>query len=186
MSTVDIGLLGLFFLGIFYGYRKGFVRQSVGLVGLILSLLIAYSFSQDTAVFLQKQFPPPNESSNPLFQVMLGITSIHHFVYMAFAFIVLFFLTRFICNLLGKLLQSFAELPIISLFNHWLGACLGLAKSFVIILIAIQLIPYIPGLNWKGIVNQSVITQYMLEISPRVSEQIREIPKPPEDNKDIL
>ena len=64
-------LLGLFFIAFFYGYRKGFVGQAVGVVGLVLSLLISYSFSQDVAVFLQKQFPLPKESSNPLIQAIL-------------------------------------------------------------------------------------------------------------------
>lgn len=186
MNTVDIGLLGLFLLAIFYGYRKGFVKQAIGLVGLVLSILIAYSFSQDTAVYLQKQFPLPPESSHPLFQAILNITSLHQLVYLALAFIVLFFLARLLCKLLGSLLQMFAELPVISFFNHWLGALVGLAQVLVIVLIAVQTLPYLPGMEWKRIVYNSVITQYMLEVSPRVSDQIREIPKPSGVEKDIL
>jgi len=186
MNTIDLGLLGLFFAALFYGYRKGFVGQAIGLVGLVLSLLISYSFSQDTAVFLQKQFPLPKESNNLLFQTILDFTSIHHLVYTALAFMLLFFITRLLCNMLGKLLQSFAELPIISLFNRWLGAFLGLTQVFVIVFIAAQLATYLPESNWKESIQNSQITRYLLEFSPRLSQQILEVPKSPQNQKDIL
>lgn len=183
---IDLGLMGLFFMAVFYGYRKGFVGQAVGLVGLVLALLISYSFSQDVAVVLQKQIPLPKESSNPLFQAVLELTSIHELVYTAFAFILLFFITRLLCNILGKLLQAFAELPIISLFNRWLGAILGLTQIFVIVFIVAQFTSYLPDSNWKENIYNSQITRYLLKFSPSLSQQILDVPKSSQMKKDIL
>lgn len=185
MNTVDLGLIGLFFVGIFYGYRKGFVSLAIGLAGLVISLLIAYSFSQDTAVILQEQFPLPSESSNPLLQALLSMSSIHQFLYAGLAFILLFFVSRLLCNLFGKVLQSFAELPVISILNHWLGALLGLGQTLVVLIIAVHLISAAPGQSWKEAFFRSSITQYILEISPIISDQIRNIPKK-KDYQDML
>lgn len=185
MNTVDLGLIGLFCAGIFYGYRKGFVSLAIGLAGLVISLLVAYSFSQDTAVILQEQFPLPSESSNPLLQALLSMSSIHHFLYAGLAFILLFFFSRLLCKVFGKVLQSFAELPVISLLNRWLGALLGLGQTLIIMIIAVHLISSAPGQEWKEAFFRSAITQYIIELSPIISEQIRNLPKQ-QDYKDIL
>ncbi len=185
MNTVDLGLIGLFCLGIFYGYRKGFVSLAIGLAGMVISLLFAYSFSQDTAVFLQEQFPLPSESSNPLMQALLNMSSVHHFLYAGLAFILLFFFSRVLCNLFGKVLQSFAELPLISILNRWLGAFLGLGQTLILMIIVVHLISTAPGQGWKETFLRSVISQYILEISPLISEQIRNLPKQ-QDYQNIL
>lgn len=177
MNTVDLGLIGLFFAGIFYGYRKGFISLAIGLAGLVISLLVAYSFSQDTAVMLQEQFPLPSESSNPLLQALLNMSSLHHFAYAGLAFILLFFLSRVLCKVFGKVLQSFAELPLISVLNRSLGALLGLAQTLIVMIVAVHLISAAPGQGWKETFFRSAITQYILEMSPILSEQIRNLPK---------
>ena len=88
--------------------------------------------------------------------------------------------------MVGKILQTFAELPIISLFNRWTGAFFGVIQAFAIVFIAVQLTSFMPGSTWKETINDSRITRYLLELSPRLSEQILEIPKPLETKKDIL
>ncbi|MEW9670764.1 CvpA family protein [Ammoniphilus sp. 3BR4] len=187
MNTVDMGLIGLFLVGLFYGHYRGFVKLAIGLVGLTASLAIAYSFSQDTAVFLQEQFPLPKESANPLFQAILSMDSLHRLVYSAIAFILLFFMVRFLCRILGKVLQSFAELPIISLLNRWLGAILGGLLMLMAVVISVHLADMAPDGKWKKAYYQSVIAQYLLELSPFISQQIRMVPSPrPQDRSDIL
>lgn len=178
MNTVDIGLIGLFLVSLFYGHHRGFVKLAIGLVGLTASLVVAYSFSQDTAVFLQEQFPLPKESANPFFQAILSMDSLHQLIYSAIAFILLFFMVRFLCAILGKVLQSFAELPIISLLNRWLGAILGGLLMLMLVVVSIHLLDMAPDGKWKRAYYQSTITQYLLDISPFISKQIRMVPSP--------
>lgn len=187
MNIVDIGLIGLFMISLFYGHHRGFVKLAIGLVGLIVSLVVAYSFSSDTAVFLQEQFPLPAESTNPLFQMLLSLSSLHSFIYSALAFILLFFIVRFLCNIMGRVLQSFAELPIISILNRSLGAILGGLLMLLFLMVSIHLLDMAPNGKWKKTYYQSAITQYLFDLSPFISEHIRKVPTPrPHDRSDIL
>jgi uncharacterized membrane protein required for colicin V production len=177
MNAVDLGLSGLFLLSILYGYRRGFVGQAIGLLGLFVSFAIAYSLSQNTAVFLQQQFPLPKDSPNPLFEALLGMVSLQHFLYTSIAFILLFFISRFLWNVMGKLIDAFAELPFISMFNRWLGAIFGCLQVLVVIIIGVNLLVAMPGDKWKDAFYRSYISQYILEISPFLSEHVKLLPK---------
>lgn len=179
MNSVDMGLIGLFLISIVYGHHKGFVRLAIGIVGLLASFAIAYSFSQDTAVFLQEQFPLPTESTNPLFQAFLSMSSFHPLIYIVIAFVVLFFMIRIVFRLLGNVLQVFAELPVISFLNRSLGAVVGGLMLILLLSVSVHFVDRAPDGNWKRLFYQSDIMQYMLQISPFISEQIRMIPDPP-------
>ncbi|RKD23819.1 hypothetical protein BEP19_05160 [Ammoniphilus oxalaticus] len=173
---VDLAIIGLFLLAIRSGYRKGFIGQAIGLVGIVLSLLIAYSFSQDTAVFLQKQFPLPHTSSYPPFQTFLGMPAIHKWFYLAVSFFLVFIFARILCRVTGSFLQSLAELPLISIMNSCLGGCVGVLKVVALVLIVVQLTPLMPD-NWQGKFDQSVIAQYAHDHSSRFTKQLPEWPK---------
>ncbi|WP_134699939.1 CvpA family protein [Ammoniphilus sp. YIM 78166] len=188
MNSVDMGLIGLFLISMVYGHYKGFVRLAIGIAGLLASFAIAYSFSQDTAVFLQEQFPLPTDSTNPLFQAFLSMSSFHPFLYMVIAFVVLFFIIRILFRLLGNVLQVFAELPVISFINRSLGAAVGGMMLILLLSASVHFLDRAPDGSWKRWFYQSNIMQYMLQISPFISEQIRMIPEPPTKNvpMDIL
>ncbi|HJV44410.1 MAG TPA: CvpA family protein [Bacillota bacterium] len=177
MNVVDMGLISLFLMSLIYGYRRGFVGQAISLLGLLVSFTVAYSFSQNTAVYLRQQFPLPKESPNPLLEALQGMVSLQHFFYSAFAFILLFFISRFLWRVMGKLLDSVASLPIISMFNRWLGAIFSLLQVLLIIVLSINLIVAIPGEQWKNAVYHSYISQYILQISPFLSEKVKILPR---------
>lgn len=176
MNTVDLGLIGLFLLSILYGYRRGFVGQAVSLLGLLVSFAVAYSLSQNTAVFLMQQYPLPSDSTNPLLQALMGMVSLQHFLYTAISFLILFFLTRVLWRVTGRLCDSFASLPILSIFNRWLGAIFSCLQALLIVIIGINLIVAMPGQQWKDQVYHSYISQYILQVSPFLSEQVKKFP----------
>jgi uncharacterized membrane protein required for colicin V production len=177
MNTVDLILIGLFILGIVYGYRRGFVQQAVGILGLLISFAVAYSLSKHTAVFLQQKFPIPEGEEHPFFGLILQNFSIHHLFYTVISFIVLFFLTRFLWKIIGGMLAAFAELPIISLVNRWLGATLGFLQVVLIVVIAMNVLPVMPDGEWKQQFQDSQVSAYILDLSPFVTEKLRDIPK---------
>ena len=54
MNSLDIVLLLLFVPGIIHGLRKGFLEQAVTLVGIFLSVWVAYHFSNLACPFLAR------------------------------------------------------------------------------------------------------------------------------------
>jgi|GEM_PF-5622881 len=179
MNAVDLVLVALFIMGCFYGYRKGFVNQAVGLVGILISLAFAYTFSQSTAVYLQEQFPLPKDSPNPLIQAVIGMVSLQNMIYSAVAFILLFFIAKILWNIFGKLVNGLADLPVISYFNRWLGALFGCLQVAIVSMIAINLLAAMPGDQWKESIYQSYISKYILQVSPFISKQMNWAPSTP-------
>ncbi|MBP1930342.1 CvpA family protein [Ammoniphilus resinae] len=180
MNAVDLVLVAFLIMSCFYGYRKGFVNQAIGLLGILISLAFAYTFSQSTAVYLQEQFPLPKDSPNPLIQAVLGMVTLQNMIYSAVAFVLLFLIAKILWNIFGKLVDSLADLPVISYFNRWLGALFGCLQVIIISMIAINLIAAMPGDQWKESIYQSYISQYILEVSPFISKQMNWAPSTPE------
>lgn len=176
MNTVDLILFGLFVMGILYGYRKGLVRQAVGFLGLFISIIVAYSFSKHTAVFLQKHFPIPQEYLPPLLLVILDLVSFN-LIYTLISFVLLFFLTRWFWLWIGAVFSTLAELPILSLFNRWLGACAGALQVLVVIIIGLNIVQIMPESKWKEEIHQSHLALYFLNLSPFLSEKLKDLPQ---------
>lgn len=172
---IDFGLIGLFLLAIAFGYRKGFVGQIVGFIGVILSLFIAYSFARDAAVFLQNQFPLPQSSSHPLIQSFLDMALARQSFYLVLSFLLLFFFARLLCKAAGKFLQSIVELPFLSFVNRCCGAAFGFGKALILVFVLVQFAAFMPE-DWQRWVHQSAIAQYMMDIAPNLSDRAPKIP----------
>jgi uncharacterized membrane protein required for colicin V production len=173
MNTIDWGICFLFLLGFIYGYLKGFVRQAIGLLGIVASLFVAYSFSRYSAGLLQRQFPLPEETSNSFFHSLLNSNSVQHYIYTAVSFLLLFVISRIMWSLFGKLLDAFSSLPIISFVNRWSGALLGCVQVFVLIIVIVNVLAVLPNNHWKEEMGQSKISNFVLQLSPFLSEQLK-------------
>lgn len=53
---IDMIVLGILLLGLYMGWRKGLIRMVSGFIGLIFGLFVAFNFSGNFGVFLDKQF----------------------------------------------------------------------------------------------------------------------------------
>jgi uncharacterized membrane protein required for colicin V production len=166
MNTLDWGICFLFLLGFIYGYLKGFVRQAIGLLGIAVSLFVAYSFSQYLAGQLLQQFPLPKETSNLFFQSIIHSNSIQHYLYTAVSFLLLFVISKILWGIIGKFLDAFSSLPLISFVNRWAGAVLGCIQILVLIIVIVNVVAALPNGRWKEEVSQSKISEYILQLSP--------------------
>ena len=128
MNTLDIILLVLFIPGIIRGLTKGFLEQAISLVGIFLSVFLAYKF-----------YGKVGELIGPV----LGITDTALEIV---SFVLILIVALVVLILLAKLLTKVMEMATLG----WLNRVLGLVLSiFVTALVLGLLITVFDGLNEK-------------------------------------
>ena len=142
MNLLDIILLILFIPGIIQGLRKGFVEQGVTLVGIVLSVWMAFKFQAPVAARIAERW----ETSQTLINVG------------AFAAILVVVLV--VVLLLAKLLTKVLENISLGWLNRVLGLCFSIATTAVVLAVLIILFDTI---NVKfELVKSPVLTDSLL------------------------
>ncbi|HCY01338.1 MAG TPA: colicin V production protein [Bacteroidales bacterium] len=122
MSILDIILLAFFIYAGFKGFRKGFIRQAAGLVGLIIGIWGAIRFSEFTAGLLTEHF---SITTKYLPLIAFAIT---------FAALVI------AIHFIGVLLEGIGNLVFLGLVNKLLGTLFGILKTALIFSVILLLI----------------------------------------------
>ena len=63
MNGMDWIIIVLIIGGLIQGYRKGLIKETVSLVGVLVALFVAYQFSSDVAPHLRALVPLPESLS---------------------------------------------------------------------------------------------------------------------------
>lgn len=149
LNWLDITLLVIIVITVIIGAIKGFLRQIIGLLAVILGLLLAikyYTFGKEVFMFLR----------NDVLAQLLGF-------FLVFAIVLS---AGWVINIL---LAKAAKGPFKSL-NHFMGACLGLLKGLLICVIIVFGFLIFP-VNTK-ILEESLLTPYCIEIADTAYELI--------------
>ena len=121
MNTLDIVILLLFIPGIVRGLSKGFLEQAISLVGVVLSVYLAYRFS-DFACDIIKNY------------ITVSETVLHVIGFAAVLVVVLL-----LVMLLSKLVTKVAEMASLGWLNKVLGLVFALCTTALVIAILIIL-----------------------------------------------
>lgn len=121
MNTLDIVILLLFIPGIIRGLSKGFLEQAISLVGVVLSVYLAYHFS-DFACDIIKQYITVSET-----------------VLNVIGFAVVLVVVLLLVMLLSKLVTKVAEMASLGWLNKVLGIVFALGTTALVIAILIIL-----------------------------------------------
>lgn len=139
MLIVDLMILLFLVLGFFIGFRRGFTRELVSFVGLIIITILAFILKNPVSVILYKNLP--------FFKfnyLIKGATVINILLYEILAFLIIFFILFIIYKILIKattLFESFLKATIIlSIPSKILGGILGFVKHYLIIFIVLYVI----------------------------------------------
>ncbi len=122
MSILDIILLAFFAYAGFKGFRKGFIVQAAGLVGLILGIWGAIHFSDYTAGLLTEHF---SITTKYLPLIAFAIT---------FAALVV------AVHFIGILVEGIVNIALLGIVNKLLGIILGILKMALIISVILLLL----------------------------------------------
>ena len=163
MSIVDIIILIFLVLGALIGFKRGFTRQLVSLVGIFVILILSFLFKNPVSVFLYKNLPFFNFGG-----IFKDITVLNILVYEVIAFFVVFFALTLIFKILLGITKIFEKLLnatiILGIPSKILGALLGVVQNYIYAFIIIYILS-LPVFNIT-IVNHSNIANTILNKTP--------------------
>ena len=163
MNVVDIIILIFLALGALVGFKRGFTRQLVSLVGVFLILILSFLFKNPVSVFLYNNLPFFNFGG-----IFKDITVLNILVYEVIAFFAVFFILTIVFKLLLGITKIFEKLLnatiILGIPSKILGALLGVVQNYIYAFIIIYILS-LPVFNIT-IVNHSNIANTILNKTP--------------------
>ena len=149
MNVTDFIIVFLLLLAAFDGWRTGFLALLIDLIAFIAGIVLAYLFAVPVGAFVGGWFSL-SVGLQPLFGFAL--------VFLAAAGIV-----RLIAHPLRK--QLVANAPIASRVNAWVGVTLNLAKQWVALMIALNLLLFLPVIRFvrKDIQRSRLAPYFVVE-----------------------
>lgn len=161
MNPVTLNLVIAFFLVIYtiIGYIKGFIIRLYDFFTLFFSLFLAFNFSLPlskliTLYSIEGLLAPLGEKLN---QVLL--------------FVIVFFVTKFVFQMLGVLLKPFLKklvslLKMTRFFDGILGSILSIIQGFILVYLVLSMI-FVPFVkNGQKIIQESPVASFIMETMP--------------------
>lgn len=163
MIFIDIIILIFIALGALLGFKRGFTRQLVSLLGIFVILILSFILKNPISVFLYNNLPFFNFGG-----IFKDITVINILVYEIIAFFIVFFVLTIIFKLLLKLTKIFEKILtmtiILGIPSKILGLILGVVQSIIYIFIVLYILS-LPIFN-LGIIKDSEVATTILNKTP--------------------
>lgn len=153
-------------LGVWHGFKTGFILQATRLISYLVAIFIAYRYSGELSATLSEFIPYPFQTSDGASALVLDLVNAEHAFYLVIAFLILFFGTKLAIVLIAHALNTIAKLPGLNITNKLLGLLLGGLKVFIFVFITVHilfLIPWETGQNW---LSNSHLGMYIIRQSP--------------------
>jgi membrane protein required for colicin V production len=135
MNWLDVVLLLILAASVFTSFRKGFSREIIGLVAVVLAIVLGIWFYG---------------TAGAVFEPYLNSPSAAHFA----GFFVVFLIVMLLGALVSAIIGRFLQVTGLSIFDHLLGAAFGLARG---LLIGVALIMGLMAFSASGHPPSSVV-----------------------------
>lgn len=166
MNIIDILIILLIILGGVIGWEKGFFKQTVSTVGIIIVFILAFYLKNPLAEFISLLFPFFDFGG-----VFKGITAINIILYQLVSFIIILAVLSVVLNVIIKvtgIVEKILKFTIIlGIPSKILGFIVGLIEAYVIIFVVLFFASQ-PAFNFEPL-NESKITPKILESTPVLS-----------------
>ena len=163
MNVVDILILIFLAFGALLGFKRGFTRELVSLIGIFAIIILAFILKNPVSIILYKNLPFFNFGG-----IFKDITVLNILVYEIVAFFIVFFILLIIFRILLRITKIFEKLLtmtiILGIPSKLLGMILGVLESVIYIFIVLY-IASLPTLNINS-VKESELASTILNKTP--------------------
>lgn len=163
MGIVDIIILIFLAFGALIGFKRGFTRQLVSLVGIFVIIILSFLFKNPVSVFLYNNLPFFNFGG-----IFKDITVLNILVYEVIAFFIVFFVLTIIFRILVKITNIFEKILnatiILGIPSKILGALLGVVQNLIYTFIILYILS-LPTFNLT-IIKDSKVGNLILDKTP--------------------
>lgn len=169
---INIIIITLLLFSILMGLKRGFILQTLHLVGFIAAFMVASLYYGKLAPHLTLWIPYPDLTGGGAWAEFLQAFPLETGFYNAISFAIIFFATKIVLQIVASMLDFVAELPILSSINKLLGGILGFVEVYLILFIILFILALTPIATIQEYINNSSIALNMLENTPYLSEQV--------------
>ncbi|AFS79711.1 putative colicin V production protein [Gottschalkia acidurici 9a] len=161
------------------GWRRGLILSIFGIVGYILSAVIAKIYSPDLTNYIINntnianiisQYTNKGAVANPATNIISDM-AVKSFLSIV-TFMVIFFITSLIISRIGRLINKVASLPILDGINSFGGMAFGLCKGLIITFIILAFVTFAIEIGNDNNLNESiaktVVVKFMYDNNPIV------------------
>ena len=138
MNIVDIVILIFLAFGALLGFKRGFTRELVHLVGMFAVIILSFILKNPVSVILYKNLPFFNFGG-----IFKDITVLNILVYEVIAFFIVFFVLLIALRILLKITKIFEKILtatiILGIPSKILGAILGVVESLIYVFIVLYI-----------------------------------------------
>lgn len=165
MSVVDIIILIFLGFGALIGFKRGFTKQLVSLVGIFLIIILSFLLKNPVSVFFYNNLPFINFGG-----IFKDLTVINILVYEIIAFFIIFMILTLIFKVLLKVTSVFETILkmtiILGIPSKILGAILGVVQNLIYTFIVLYVINLPTMTIGYDIKNNSKIANIILNNTP--------------------
>ena len=169
MNIVDIIILIFLAFGAVSGFKRGFTKQLLSSLGLILVVIVSFILKNPVSVFLYENLPFFKFGG-----IFKGVTVLNILLYEVVAFFLVMAILLLVLKLLtfvSGIFEKFLNMTIIlGIPSKILGAILGVLENFIITFIVLYVLT-LPFFS-VDMLNESKIKGIILKHTPFLSTQI--------------
>lgn len=166
MGVVDILIIIFILFGFLIGWKRGFTKQIISAVGLILAVVIAYLFKNPISQLFYKFLPFINFKGE-----FEGVSALNIIFYELLAFIILFCILMAVVEVLTKLSEKIEKILkftiILGIPSKILGGIAGIITNFIYAFVALFFLS-LPVFNLT-LVTDSKLVNKILSSTPVLS-----------------
>lgn len=163
MDIVSIVILVILALGALVGFKRGFTRELVSLVGIFVVLVLSFMFKNPISVFLYNNLPFFNFGG-----IFKDITVLNILLYEIIAFFIVFSILMIVFRILLAITKIFEKILtatiILGIPSKILGAILGVVEALIYTFIILYILK-LPTFNFTY-VNDSKLANLILDKTP--------------------
>ncbi len=154
-GIVNIGVVIIIVGSLLLGVKKGFIKQFLELLSFIVALLVAVLYSP----VLARYFPIYRMNT-----VAIHISSLERIVNYRLNsiiwFVILFIGVSLLLIVVKLLINTLGELPVLKIFNRFLGGCFGVVNGVIIVVIISLMLSSAFFINGKEIKEKTVLPKF--------------------------
>ena len=157
ITVIDILISIILLYFIFEGYKKGFVKQTATILGILLSLYLAISKYAEFQYYIK----PYLNVSDAFLQFI--------------SFAIIFIAVNIVIQIFSNVLEKMTKYPFIKPFNQVGGALFGLLKGGVLVYFLLLILSEIPYQSLAETLKQSMFANRFLELTPYIKENLEQL-----------
>lgn len=166
---VSLIIIIVLIFGILMGIRRGFVLQLIHLIGFFVSIIVASIYYKELAGHLSLWIPYPELTNDSAWALFLNSMPLENAFYNAVAFLIIFFATRIILQIIGYMLDFLARFPVLRTMNKLLGAILGFVEMYILTFFVLFILALLPVTSVQDKLASSFLAKLIVKHTPILS-----------------